>query len=343
MKGSELFHYAETHGFGELHININPDVHLHQVVAIHSTKNGPALGGCRCVPYASAMDAINDAMRLARSMSFKAAMVDIPFGGGKTVLIRPAEIPDRQAYFKSVGHFIHQLNGRYITAIDSGTTISDMDIIRTVTPYVTCSSETDGETSLYTAQGVFNGLMAAVEYKLKRDSVEGLHVVIQGVGQVGSELARILHQHGAKLTVSDINEAKVQQCVEKFDAKIIAPASLYDVECDVFSPCALGAILNPETIPQIKASIIAGSANNQLAHSQQGRLLLEQNILYCPDYLINAGGLIYAGGRYLDHPIEQINQKLLSIHDTLLDVFERSAKENTPSNEIADAIAMEKL
>ncbi len=343
MKGPELFQYGEDHGFGQLHCNIDPHTHLHQVIAIHSTHRGPALGGCRFLPYDSSIAAIHDAMRLARSMSYKAAMVDLPFGGGKCVLIRPPEMTDRQTYFKAVGRFINQLNGQYITAIDSGTTHHDMDVISTETPYVTCLSGANDETSLYTSKGVYNGIMAAVKHKLQRDDVKGLHVAIQGVGQVGFHLAQILYEQGAKLSVSDLKESILQTCQEKFSATIVDPKEIHTIDCDVFAPCALGAILNTESIDQITAPIIAGSANNQLAHTADGKLLLAKEILYCPDYIINAGGLIYAAGRYLDHSQDQINQKLASIHDNLLNVFQRAERENVSYNEIADAMAAEKL
>ena len=343
MTDFELFQYAESHGFGEIHCNVDSENQVQQVIAIHSTKLGPALGGCRCVPYASSMDAIYDAMRLARGMSFKSAMVGLPFGGGKCVVMRPPEIRDRQKYFQSIGRFVDQLNGRYITAIDSGTSVYDMDIIHTVTPHVTCLSTSDGDTSLFTARGVANGIKAALTYKLKRDNFDGIHVAIQGVGNVGFYLAEILHQQGVKLTVSDVNQVALNACAEKFGATIVPPDSIYDVECDVFAPCALGAIINKQTIARLKAPIIAGSANNQLAHSVDGQLLHERGILYCPDYVINAGGLIFAASHYLNYSQDQVTQKLANIYNTLLDVFERSAKENRPSNQIADAIAAEKL
>lgn len=339
----DLFEYARTRDFGEIHLLNDNKTGLQAIVAIHSLKLGPALGGCRCLEYSSTEDALNDAMRLARGMSFKSAIVDIPIGGGKSVLLKPSHIANRKAYFEAFGRFIHSLNGNYITAIDSGTTVEDMDIIGTQTPYVASLSAMDGEPSPATAESVFQGIQAAVHFKLNRTSLEGLHVAIQGLGQVGYYLAQKLHQAGVRLSVTDVNPEAVARCVNELDAHAVDPQAIYHVPCDVFSPCALGAIINDDTLEALSAPIIAGSANNQLEKSRHGVVLHQNNILYAPDYVINAGGLIFAAGKYMKSSEQEITDKINHINDTLMAIFERSATENLPTSKIADAMAAERL
>lgn len=339
----DLLDYAQFRGFGEIHIKVDRDVNLRAIIAIHNTNRGPALGGCRCLSYPSSNAAIYDAMRLARAMSYKSALVDLPFGGGKSVLIKPKEIPDRKAYFEAFGKMIEALNGKYITAIDSGTTVEDMDLIHSSTKYVSCLTSMNGETSLYTARGVMQGIQAALEFKHPNKAFSDCHVAIQGVGSVGYFLVRELAKQGVKMTISDVDAKRTKQCQEEFGVDVVATDDIYSIECDVFSPCALGAILNDATIPKIRASIIAGSANNQLAKSCHGKQLHSNEKLYAPDFVINAGGLIYAAARYTNMQEIDINQRLTSIHDTVYSIFERSASENQPSSEIANAIAEEKL
>lgn len=339
----DIFDYAESRGFGDIHFKVDPETGLRAIVAIHSTKLGPSLGGCRCIAYPNTISALYDAMRLARAMSYKAALIDIPHGGGKSVLMKPAKIKDRDAYFKAFGEFINSLNGRYITAIDSGTSVEDMDIIGTVSPHVTSLSIMDGETSHFTAKGIFRGIEAAVSFYLKRQSVEGIHVAIQGVGHVGYFLAKLLHDAGAQITVADVNQKAVDNCATEFNARVVSPELIYDVECDVFSPCALGAIINDDSLSRFKTSIIAGSANNQLATAQHGQSVYERGIHYVPDYVINSGGLIYAAGRYNNMPNEKIMAKIKQIHPTLLSIFERSTDQRQPCSDIADKMAVEIL
>lgn len=229
------------------------------IVAIHSTKHGPALGGCRFIEYPDTDAAIHDAMRLAMGMSAKAALANLPLGGGKAVIIKPATPYDREGYLKQFGAFVDSLGGRYITALDSGTQIADMDIIAEQTPYV-ASRSSHGDPSPSTAEGVFHGLEAAVRAKLNRSQVKGLHVAIQGLGHVGYRLATLLHQAGARLTVADVNAPLVDNAVRAFDAEVTDPATIHHIACDVFAPCALGGIINDQTIHQLQAPIIAGAA-----------------------------------------------------------------------------------
>ena len=339
----DFLDYALVHGFGDLHFKVDPETGMKAIIAIHSTKLGPALGGCRFIEYPNTTSAIYDAMRLARGMSYKAASVNLPLGGGKAVVIKPNKPFDREAYLHAFGKFVNELNGRYITALDSGTQLSDMDIIAQHTPYVASLSSHNGDPSPSTAKGVLRGIQAAVEFKLGKNKLEGLHIALQGLGHVGYLLASHLHKLGAKLTVADINPALVERAVKEFGAEAVSTESIHKVSCDVFAPCALGAIINDRTIGQLQTPIIAGAANNQLAHTYHGQLLHEKGILYAADYVINAGGLIYAANKYLHTPEQLVNHQIDGIHTSLLAIFSRSMRENRPASEIADTLAQEKL
>lgn len=339
----DFLDYALSHGFGDLHFKVDPETGMKAMIAIHNTKLGPALGGCRFIEYPDIFAAINDAMRLARGMSFKAASVNLPLGGGKSVIIKPKGPFDRTAYMHQFGKFINELNGRYITALDSGTVLSDMDTIAEHTPYVASLSKYDGNPSPSTATGVLRGIQAAVAFKLKKDNLKDVHIAIQGLGQVGYNLAKNLHALGAKLTVADISPASVQKAVEEFGAKAVDTTEIHRVPCDVFAPCALGAIINDQTIPQLQTTIIAGAANNQLAHTIHGKKLHEKGILFATDYVINAGGLIFAASKYLHTSEEKVSQQIDGIYTSLTEIFKQSAEKNIPANEIADTIAKEKL
>ncbi len=341
-----LMRYAELLGFGEIHTKIDSKTGLKAIVAIHNLKLGPAIGGCRMIAYQTVDKAYEDALRLAQMMSFKAAINNLAHGGAKAVLIKPKVIQDREAYFEKFGEFINELGGRYITAVDSGTSLADMDIIVRRTPYVTCTTQMSGEAgdpSPLTALGVRRAIEAAVHFKLGKTSLENIHVSVQGAGHVGYCLIKDLVERGARVTVADINLKALQRFVDEFQVNICEPHQIFDVEADVFAPCALGAVLNLETIKRLRVKIVAGSANNQLAHHNYGALLHERGILYAPDFLINAGGLIHVAVIY-DHgdmkkALEQINH----IYHTVYDIFERSIRENKPTNKIAERIALTRL
>lgn len=339
----DFLDYAISHGFGDLHFKVDSETGMKAIVAIHSTKLGPALGGCRFIEYPNTESAINDAMRLARGMSYKAASVNLPLGGGKSVIIKPTKAYDREAYLHAFGQFVNDLGGRYITALDSGTQLSDMDIIAQHTPYVASLSSHNGDPSPSTAKGVLRGIQAAVEFKLGKDKLNGLHIAIQGLGHVGYLLAGHLHELGVKLTVADVNTIAVERAVKEFGATVVATDVIHKVPCDVFAPCALGAIINDITINQLQTPIVAGAANNQLAHTYHGQLLHDKGILYAPDYVINAGGLIFAASKYLHTHETQINQQIDNIRTSMLEIFSRSQKENRPASEVADTLAQEKL
>ncbi len=339
----DFLDYALAHGFGDLHFKVDPETGMKAIVAIHNTKLGPALGGCRFIPYPDTMTAIYDAMRLARGMSYKAALVNLPLGGGKAVIIQPKQPYDRQAYLHQFGKFVQELGGRYITALDSGTQLSDMDVIAQHTPYVASLASHNGDPSPSTAKGVLRGIQAAVEFKLGKDSLKDLHIAVQGLGHVGYLLCKFLHERGARLSVSDVVPVHVDRAVAEFGASSVSPENIDKIACDVFAPCALGAIINDTSIDQFQTSIIAGAANNQLAHTYHGKRLHEKGILYATDYVINAGGLIFAASKYFQTPEELVNQQIDGIRSTLLEIFSRSQREDKPVSDIADTLAQEKI
>ena len=250
---------------------------------------------------------------------------------------------DRKAYFESFGDFVDSLGGRYITAVDSGTTLEDMDNIHTRTKHIASLSKDNAEPSTYTTSGVLKGIQAAVKHKLDKESVEGLHIAIQGIGKVGYLLAQQLHELGAKLTVSDIDQEACQRAETELGANVVDNHHIHKVECDVFSPCALGGIINDTSINELNTSIIAGAANNQLARSYHGHVLHEKGILYAPDYVINAGGLIFACSFYHQSESSVVESQINNIYNSMLTIFDRSNTDNVPSSVIADTIAEERL
>jgi leucine dehydrogenase len=338
-----IFDYAQQLGYGEFHTKIDAATGLRAIVAIHSTKRGPALGGCRLLEYASIGSAFNDAIRLGQGMTYKAAISNLPLGGGKAVILKPKIISDRTAYFQAFGKFINSLNGRYITAMDSGTLTDDMDAIYTQTPYVTGVTTQGGDPSPHTVLGVRRGIEAAIKFHLKKNTLKGIRVAIQGAGHVGHDLCKDLTRRGAIVSICDVNSETAIQTGQEFEATIVPTESIYDVDCDVFAPCALGGILNEKTIPRLKAAIVAGSANNQLAKPQDANLLHQRNILYAPDYAINAGGLIFAYAQYTKASLKEAKTRIDNIYDTLRIIFERSVTENCSTAIIADQLAIERL
>ncbi len=340
-----LFRYAELLNYGQLHIKFDPATGLRAIVAIHNLKLGSAIGGCRFVHYDSVDAAIEDVLRLGYMMSYKAAISNLPHGGAKAVIIKPKIIKDRRAMLHAFGDFINDLGGRYITAMDSGTNESDMDIIAERTPYVTCTSASGagGDPSPTTAFGVRRSIEAAVKFQLGRDTLEGVHVALQGAGHVGYYLAKELHKLGARLTMCDVNTAALQRCVDEFGVTVCSVDEIYSIEADVFAPCALGKILNLTTIKQLRVKIVAGSANNQLAHYKYGALLHERGILYAPDFVANAGGLINVAAVYDHGSVAKAEQQVSDIYNTLMPIFIKSKFENVATNQIAEQIALSKL
>ena len=316
----EIFKYMEKYDYEQLVFCQDEASGLKAVIAIHDTTLGPALGGARMWTYASEENAIEDALRLARGMTYKNAAAGLNLGGGKTVIIGDPFKDKNEEMFRALGRFIHGLNGRYITAEDVGTTVSDMDLIHEETDYVTGISPafgSSGNPSPVTAYGVYRGMKAAAKEAFGSDSLEGLKISVQGLGNVAYKLCEYLHNEGAKLVVTDINQAAIDRVVNDFDAVAVAPDEIYAQEVDIFSPCALGAILNDETIPQLKAKVIAGSANNQLKDSRHGDYLHELGIVYAPDYVINAGGVINVADELYGYNRERAMKRVDGIYDSI--------------------------
>jgi len=340
---NDLFSVLQEMDYGDIHFRHDPKTGMRSIVAIHSTREHGSLGGCRCIPYDTTLDALSDVMRLAQAMSYKAAFLNIPFGGGKSVIIRPKTFNAREETFAAFGHFINGLNGRYTTAMDSGTTPDDMKTIARVSNYVSGLTKTVDSPAPFTAMGVFLGIQAAVKHKLGRDDLRGLHVAIQGIGNVGMALCKFIHEAGAKLTVTDINEEKCVEAARNFGATIVDESDIYSVACDVFAPCALGGSINAQTVPRIKAPIIAGAANNQLATQDIANMLRERDILYAPDYVINGGGLLFCAESYLGNSVDITNPKIQQIKHALTEIFEAADKTQQPTSVIADEHAKKRI
>ena len=323
---------------------------LKAIIAVHNSKLGPALGGCRMWPYASEEEAVRDVLRLSRGMTYKSAMANLKLGGGKSVIIgnpRTHKTPELLAAFARA---LEQLNGRYIAAEDSGTSVADMKYMTQFTQHVagihdkpSDAGTRSGDPSPATAYGSFIGIRAAVKERLGRDSLDGLRVAVQGVGNVGFDLARQLKEAGAQLWVTDIHREPLVQAGKELGATVVAPDEIFGLDVDVFAPCALGAILNDTTIPQLKASIVAGAANNQLAEARHGLELMKRGILYAPDYVINAGGIIDVYHERIGFDRAVLLKHIEGIHDNLMEVFERAREEERPTGEVADAIAEERF
>ena len=341
-----VFDLMSQHGYGEVHLARDQASGLEAIIAIHDTRLGPALGGCRFIHYASEEEALIDALRLARGMTYKAALAGLDHGGGKSVIIRPNKRFDRTALFRAFGRFIDGMRGHYITAEDSGTSIEDMEVIRGVTKHVTGADPANGgsgDPSPYTALGVRRGIEACVQFAMGRSSLEGIHVAVQGVGHVGYHLCRELHAQGAKLTVADIDPLKAERAQREFGAAIAPLDAIFAVECDVFAPCALGSALNPETVPRLRCRIVAGAANNQLADVTMGAALMQRGILYAPDYAINAGGLVNVAQEVVGYDAERSRLRTLKIYDTIFEIAERARKAMTPTDIIANKMVEERL
>ena len=314
------------------------------IIAIHDTSLGPALGGTRFWSYESDRDAIVDALRLSRGMTYKAAVAGVNLGGGKSVIVGDNKTTHREIVFRAHGRAVESLGGRYITAEDVGTSVDDMEYIRAETDHVVGVYGGSGDPSPVTAFGTFNGIKAAAKHRYGDDTLEGKHVLVQGVGHVGYYLCEDLHAAGARLTVTDIDAERVRRVVDEFGATAVATDAIYDVEADIFAPCALGAVINDETLPRLSVDIIAGAANNQLADSERhGEAVQERGILYAPDYVINAGGLINVYGELKGWSPERSKRKAAEIYQTLCRIFERAEAEGLPTAEAADRIAEQRI
>ena len=315
----------------------------HGIIAIHSTALGPAVGGTRCWHYDSEDAALTDALRLSRGMTYKSALAGVPLGGGKSIIIRNNKTSNREALLRAHGRFVETLKGRYITAEDVGTSPADMEIVRLETRYVAGLVGGSGDPSPYTARGVFRAMQASTRFLWNSDELAGATVAIQGCGNVGYHLAKLLHEAGAKLIVSDVNDNNLSRVVDEFAAEPVQPNEIYGVRADVFAPCALGGVINDETIPALKVPIVAGSANNQLLEERHGTMLQDRNILYAPDYVANAGGVLNGCTELLGWEAEFAARKVDEIYDTILRIFESAQAEGITTNKAADRLAEERL
>src|SRR5690625_1893172 len=317
---------------------------LKAIIAIHDTTLGPALGGARMWNYASEEEALDDVLRLAKGMTYKNAAAGLNLGGGKAVIIGDPHKDKSEALFRAFGRYVESLNGRYITAEDVGTFEEDMDYIHMETDHVTGTSIGEvGDPSPVTAYGVYYGMKAAAKEAFGTDDLKDKTIAVQGVGQVAYNLCRHLHKEGAKLIVTDINKEAVERAVKDFNAKAVDPDKIYDVDCDIYSPCALGGTINDETISRIKAKVIAGSANNQLQSEEHGVKLHEKGIVYAPDYVINSGGVINVAEELIGYDRERAMQKVKSIYHILEEVFTISRERNIPTSVAADEKAEERI
>ncbi len=316
---------------------------LKAIIAVHNTNLGPSAGGCRFWNYDNDQDALQDVLRLSKGMTYKNAMAGLKLGGGKAVIIGNPKQLKSDALFKAFGRAVNNLNGRYYTAEDVNITTADMAIVNQETEFVSGLEGKSGNPGPFTALGTFLGIKAAVKFKLGRDDLNGIRVAVQGLGSVGYSLCERLHEAGAKLVVTDINQATLDKAASELDAKVVGLDEIYSQDVDVFSPCALGASINDDTICQLKAVIVAGCANNQLARAHHDQALMDAGILYAPDYVINAGGIINVALEIYPEPYcaTEATKLVENIYNTLMKVFEKAQQTKQPTGIVADEMARE--
>mgnify|MGYP001085550146 CR=1 FL=1 len=323
------------------------DTGLKAIIGIHNTVLGPALGGTRMWQYNNEWEALNDVLRLSRGMTFKSAITGLNLGGGKAVIIGDAKTQKTPELMKKFGEFVHSLSGRYITAEDVGMETADMDLVHEVTPYVTGISESKGgagNPSPITAYGVYMGMKAAAKYKFGSDVLDGKKVIVQGIGHVGESLVDHLTKEGAKVIISDINQERLQEVSAKYGATIYTGNDIYSEDVDIYAPCALGATINDETINKLKAKVIAGAANNQLAEeAKHGLILQDKGIVYAPDFLINAGGIINVYAELEGYDKQEIVRKTENIYNTTLEILSNAEMNDITTNQAALNIAKSRI
>ena len=339
-----VFSHPEFDQHHKVAFHHDPESGLQAIIALHNLNRGPALGGCRMWPYADAEAALADVLRLAKGMTYKSALAELPYGGGKAVIIGDPKADKSEALFRAMGRFVHSLGGAYVTAEDVGISLDDVEMIGRETPHVAgVRSGGAGDPSPATAYGVYRGIQAAVRHRLGRDELAGVRVAVQGLGAVGRQLCRYLAGDGAKLVVADIHQPVAREVAEKFAATVVAPDAILAAQCDVFAPCAMGGVIDDAGLTRLQAPIVAGSANNQLAAPRHGLALAERNILYAPDYVINAGGIInisHEGPRY---DRSKAFAHVARIGDTLSEIFARAERQGTATSEAADQLAEDRF
>ncbi|MEC7839899.1 MAG: amino acid dehydrogenase [Chlamydiota bacterium] len=333
----------QVEGYEKVIEAIDKESNLHCFIAIHNSTLGPALGGTRIYPYNSPNEALHDVLRLSKGMTNKSAAAQLGLGGGKSVIIANPATDKNEKLLKAFAKVVDSLKGKYIAAEDVGSTVEDMTVIRSVTPYVAAlpTKASSGDPSRYTSWGVIKGIQATAMHLWGSDSLEGKRVAIQGLGHVGSKLAEHLFWLGADLIVTDTDTDRLEYAQQTFNATISSPEDIFSVDCDIFAPCAMGGIVNPETIPQFKCKAIAGAANNQLLSNEDGELLLKRGILYAPDYIINSGGIINVSVEFSPDGYNPkiALQKVNMIYDNLLVIYKNSTKEHKPTSQVAEELA----
>ncbi|MCL4515708.1 MAG: leucine dehydrogenase [Firmicutes bacterium] len=342
----KIFDEMAKNGHEQLIFNYDRTTGLKAIIAIHDTTLGPALGGCRMWNYSSEEEAVIDALRLSRGMTYKCGISGVDFGGGKTVIIGDPQRGKSEELFRALGRFVETLGGRYYTGTDVGTTYDDFVYVSRETSSVVGLPEEyggSGNSSIITAFGVWKGIKACARTVFGSDSLSGLTIAIQGLGKVGGHLVELLHQEGAELVVTDINEEYVRDIKERYPVHVVAPEEIFGVSCDIFSPNALGAVLNDETIPRLKCKIVAGAANNQLKEPRHGDMLFEKGVLYAPDYVINAGGLIQVADEFDGYSKDRAFKKAAGIYDTLIKIFAIARHRNIPPFRAVDEIVERRI
>ena len=346
-----VFTHPEFDHHEHLTFCCDPETGLRAIIAVHNTSRGPSLGGCRMYPYASDEEALTDVLRLSRGMTYKSALANLDLGGGKSVIIGDPRQHKTEALLESMGRFLEQLGGLYIAAEDSGTSVADLQVMGRKTSNVAGISErpgfdgrpSNGDPSPATAWGTFVGINAAVKHKLGRSDLEGLNVAVQGIGNVGYRLARHLKEAGAKLWVYDIHQDQMDRAVAELGATPATADEILYLPVDVVAPCAMGAVLNDHSIRKLQATIVAGAANNQLATPAHDRALFERGVLYAPDFVINAGGIIDVCYERKGPDPQAVRKHVDSIANTLEEIFQRSDRDGLPTGQIADQLAEERF
>jgi leucine dehydrogenase len=340
----DVFQLMKEAGHEQVVLCHEPSCGYIGIIAIHDTTLGPALGGTRFWQYPSTDDAILDALRLARGMTYKAAVAGLNLGGGKAVIVGDHRRTDREILFRAHGRFIESLGGRYITAEDVGTSPADMEFVKRETDHVAGLQGLSGDPSPVTGYGVYMGMKAAAKKRWGNDSLSNRTVAIQGCGKVAYYLAEQLHAEGASLIVTDIDEGKMRRLAEEMGARTVAPDAIYDQEADIYAPCALGSTINDDTLARLKVEIIAGGANNQLEDEEKhGRMVEEKGFLYAPDFVINGGGLINVYGEIEGWSQERAKRKAQEIYDTIFNVFTIAERDSIPTFLAADRLAEERI
>ena len=339
----QIFDTVVQMGHEQVALCSDPGAEYRGIIAIHSTVLGPALGGTRFWMYASDNDAIIDALRLARGMTYKNAVAGLNLGGGKAVIIGDNKRKNREMIFRAHGRFVESLGGRYVTAEDVGTSTSDMDFVHMETDYVAGLTARSGDPSPVTARGVFRAIQASAKWRWGSDDLAGRAISIQGCGHVGYYLAKELSAVGANMIVTDIDPERVKRVVDDFGAKAVKPDEIISQQANIFAPCALGGIINDETIPQLKVEIVAGAANNQLLEERHGDELEKRGILYAPDYVANAGGVINVYSELANWDAQQSLRIADEIYDSVLRIFEIAKLDKVPTYVAADRLAERRL